>query len=95
MPALRSGAVVGFHTLVVGDVSPEQGLGAGLLKDAIGRTLAVYAKCKKARSFYDHFGFRHSPSDPLHCFVLLKDRRERGVKAGQVTPPPTPSASAD
>ena len=113
--ALDGDVVVGFHTLVVGEVSPEQapelirkglarhpiplmvlarlavavehqgrGLGAALLKDAIGRTLAasaiagiralaVHAKDERARGFYDHFGFRPSPSDPLHLFELLKD----------------------
>lgn len=113
--ALVGDAVVGFHTLVVGEASPEQaperirkglarhpiplmvlarlavtldqqglGLGAALLKDAIGRTLAaatiagiralaVHAKDERAQSFYAHFGFRPSPSDPLHLFVLLKD----------------------
>jgi GNAT superfamily N-acetyltransferase len=61
-----------------------QGLGAALLKDAIGRTLAaadiagihtlaVHATNERARGFYEHFGFRPSPSDPLHLFVLLKD----------------------
>ena len=61
-----------------------QGLGAALLKDAIGRrlaaaeiagirTLAVHAKDERARGFYEHFGFRPSPSDPLHLLVLLKD----------------------
>jgi len=115
--ALEGDVVVGFHTLVVGSVSPElaperlarglarhaipllvlarlavcrthqgRGLGAGLLKDAIRRTLAaadiagiralaVHAKDDDARSFYTHFGFRPSPSDPLHLFVLLKDLR--------------------
>ena len=115
--ALAGDAVVGFHSLVVGEVSQEQaperirkglarhliplmvlarlavavdhqgqGLGAALLKDAIGRTLAaaniagiralaVHAKDERARGFYEHFGFRPSPSDPLHLFVLLKDLR--------------------
>ena len=65
-----------------------QGLGAALLKDAIGRTLAaadiagiralaVQAKDERGREFCEHFGFRPSPSDPLHLFVLLKDLRER------------------
>ena len=113
--ALDGAEVVGFHTLVVGEVRPEQaperigkglanhpipvmvlarlavargnqgkGLGAGLLKDAMGRTLAaaeiagiralmVHAKDAQAQGFYEHFGFRPSPSDPLHLFVLLKD----------------------
>lgn len=118
--ALRGEQVVGFHTLVVGSVSPDQapqrlsqglarhpvplmvlarlavkcdeqgqGLGAGLLKDAIQRTLAaaeiagiralaVHAKDETASSFYAHFGFVPSPTDPLHLFALLKDLRSYG-----------------
>jgi GNAT superfamily N-acetyltransferase len=113
--ALEAKGVVGFHTLVVGEVSPEkaperirkglaqhpiplmvlarlavavehqgQGLGTALLKDAIGRTLAaadivgiralaVHAKDGRAQGFYAHFGFRPSPSDPLHLYVLMVD----------------------
>ena len=63
-----------------------RGLGSGLLKDAIQRTLsaadiagiralAVHAKDDDARAFYLHFGFSPSPTDPLHLFVLLKDLR--------------------
>lgn len=120
--ALAGDVVVGFHTLVVGEVSPEhapqrirkglarhpiplmvlarlavavehqgEGLGSALLKDAIGRTLAaadiagiralaVHAKDERARGFYEHFGFRPSPSDPLHLFVLLKDLQ--GIAGG-------------
>lgn len=37
------------------------------------RALAVHAKDERARGFYEHFGFRPSPSDPQHLFVLLKD----------------------
>ena len=66
-----------------------KGLGSGLLKDAIQRTmaaaeiagiraLAVHAKDEEARSFYAHFGFVQSPTDPLHLFVLLKDLRSLG-----------------
>lgn len=64
-----------------------QGLGAALLKDAVGRTLAaadiagiralaVQAKDERAQSFYAHFGFRPSPTDPLHLFVQLKDQHD-------------------
>ena len=64
-----------------------QGVGKGLLKDAMLRTLAaadiagirafaVHAKDDKARAFYEHFDFIPSPSDPLHLFVLVKDLRE-------------------
>jgi GNAT superfamily N-acetyltransferase len=63
-----------------------KGLGAGLLKDAMLRTLeaaeiagirafAVHAKDDAARSFYERFDFVPSPSDPWHLFRLLKDVR--------------------
>ena len=63
-----------------------QGIGSGLLRDAILRTLqaadiagiralAVHAKDEAARSFYEHFDFVQSPTDPMHLFVLLKDLR--------------------
>lgn len=115
--ALSDDQVVGFYTLVFGDVAdddaPERlrkgmaghpiplmilarlavsrgwtgkGLGAGLLKDAMARTLeaahiaglrafAVHAKDDEARAFYERFDFMASPSDPMHLFVLLKDIR--------------------
>jgi len=63
-----------------------KGLGAGLLKDAVLRTLqaadiagirafAVHAKDDEARAFYEHFDFVPSPSDPYHLFRLLKEIR--------------------
>ena len=63
-----------------------KGIGAGLLKDALARTLAaaeiaglrafaVHAKDDEARAFYQRFDFIASPSDPMHLFVLLKDIR--------------------
>jgi GNAT superfamily N-acetyltransferase len=119
---LADAEVVGFYTLVVGQVAPEdapervtkglarhpvpimllarlgvathwqrRGLGAGLLKDAMRRTVAAaeiggirafvtHAKDEAARRFYEHFGFVESPTDPLHLCVLMKDvRRACGV----------------
>ena len=115
--AVANEAVVGYYTLVFGDVgfddAPERlrkgmprhpvplmilarlavssdwigkGIGSGLLKDAMIRTLAaadiaglrafaVHAKDDDARSFYQHFDFIESPSDPMHFFLLLKDLR--------------------
>lgn len=109
--------VVGFYTLVVGQVAhsdapdrvtkglarhpvpimllarlavaegwQRQGLGAGLLKDAMRRTLlaadiggirafVTHAKNDTAARFYAHFGFMHSPTDPRHLFLLIKDLR--------------------
>ena len=63
-----------------------KGLGSGLLKDAMLRTLqaadiagirafAVHAKDEEAGSFYERFDFVASPSDPYHLFRLLKDIR--------------------
>jgi len=115
--AVAGAEVVGYYTLVVGQVeydgAPERlkkglarhpvpimllarlaiatkwqgkGLGSGLLKDAMLRTLqaadiagirsfAVHAKDDEARAFYERFDFIASPSDPYHLFRLLKDIR--------------------
>lgn len=115
--ALADQDVVGYYTLVVGQVAYDQasermtkglarhpvpimllarlaiatswqgrGLGSGLLKDAMQRTLqaadiagirafAVHAKDDQARAFYEYFGFTPLPSDPHHLFRLLKDIR--------------------
>jgi GNAT superfamily N-acetyltransferase len=114
---LAGDAVIGFYTLVVGEVryegAPERltkglarhpvpimllarlgvsldwqgkGVGAGLLRDAILRTLqaadiagiralVVHAKDDAARAFYKRFDFAESPTDPLHLFALIKDLR--------------------
>lgn len=61
-------------------------IGAGLLLDALTRTLqaadiggiralAVHAKDEAAASFYRHFGFMPSPTDKRHLFMLIKDIR--------------------
>jgi GNAT superfamily N-acetyltransferase len=68
-----------------------RGIGAGLLLDALGRTLqvaemigvralAVHAKDDRAIAFYRHFGFAPSPTDARHMFMLIKDIR---LAAGQ------------
>jgi GNAT superfamily N-acetyltransferase len=117
--ALADEKVIGYYTLVVGEVAFEsaherltkglarhpvpimllarlaietswqgKGLGSGLLKDAMQRTVsaadiagirafAVHAKDDEAKSFYEHFGFTPLPSDPYHLFRLLKDIRAR------------------
>jgi GNAT superfamily N-acetyltransferase len=61
-------------------------LGAGLLKDAMLRTLqaaeiagirafAVHAKDDEARAFYERFDFMASPTDAYHLVLLTKDVR--------------------
>lgn len=114
---LADEAVIGFYTLVVGEIAYEdaadrlvkglawhlvpvmvlarlavrtdlqgKGIGAGLIKDAIARTLqaadlagilafVVHAKDDAAGTFYRHFGFASSPTEPLHLFALIKDLR--------------------
>jgi GNAT superfamily N-acetyltransferase len=63
------------------------GLGAALLKDALlrsaqaadtigARAVLVHAMDEEAASFYDHFNFEPSPTDPLHMLLLMKDLRE-------------------
>jgi GNAT superfamily N-acetyltransferase len=63
-----------------------RGVGSGLIKDAMLRTLqaadiaglralVAHAKDDEARRFYEHLDFIASPSDPMHMFVLLKDLR--------------------
>lgn len=75
--------------LAVAIIWQGKGLGSGLLKDAMGRTLqaaeiagiralAVHAMDERARAFYEHFGFAPSPTDPLHLFLLLKDIKRIG-----------------
>ena len=115
--ALSESSVVGYYTLVVGQVdyddAPERltkglarhpvpimllarlavalswqgkGLGSGLLKDAMLRTLqaadiagirafAVHAKDDEAKAFYERFDFVASPADTYHLFRLIKDIR--------------------
>jgi GNAT superfamily N-acetyltransferase len=64
----------------------RRGLGSGLLKDALLRTLGaadiaglrafvVHAKDDDARAFYERFDFVGSPSDPFHLFILIKELR--------------------
>jgi GNAT superfamily N-acetyltransferase len=121
--AISGDEVVGYYTLVVGqveyDAAPERltkglarhpvpimllarlavaaswqgkGLGAGLLKDAMTRTVqaaeiagirafAVHAKDDQAKAFYERFDFLPSPSDPYHLFRLMKDVRAKLTKA--------------
>ena len=61
-----------------------QGLGKGLLKDALRRTAAaadiagiralfVTAKDDDARRFYEHYDFDPSPADPHDPFLVMKD----------------------
>jgi GNAT superfamily N-acetyltransferase len=79
-------SVVLLARLAVDKSLAKKGIGAALLKDALvrvsnaadivgARALLVHAKDDEAKSFYEHFGFEPSPSDPLHLFLLMKDIR--------------------
>ena len=61
-----------------------KGIGAALLKDVLVRTaqaadtigaraLLVHAKDDAAKTFYEHFNFEASPSDPYHLLLIMKD----------------------
>lgn len=63
------------------------GLGRFLVRDAILSTLAaadrigvrimlVHALHEQAATFYEKLGFKRSPSDPLHLYLLLADARK-------------------
>ena len=62
------------------------GLGRQLVRDAILSTLAaadrvgvrlllVHALHDRATRFYEGLGFKRSPTDPLHLYLLLSDAR--------------------
>lgn len=73
--------------LAVNLLQQFQGVGKGLLKNALLRTvqaadiagiraLLVHAKDENAKLWYKSFDFEESPSDPLHLFLLTKDIRK-------------------
>lgn len=114
---LADRTIVGFYTLVVGEVASTsaptrlakglarhpipimllarmgvglgwqgRGVGAGLVKDAMLRTIAaadiagiraflVHAKDERARCFYEHLGFEPFLEEPLTLYRLIKDIR--------------------
>jgi GNAT superfamily N-acetyltransferase len=72
--------------LAVDESVQGEGIGATLLVDAMKRTqlvaeetgirlLLVHAVNEEARSFYLHYGFEASPSDPMNLQLLVKDIR--------------------
>ena len=65
----------------------SKGLGSGLLKDALLRTLQaadiagiramlVHAKDQPAKAFYEHFGFTAFDQDGMTLYRLIKDIRK-------------------
>ena len=73
--------------LAIDTTAQGSGLGRFLVRDAILSTLAaadrigvrillVHALHEHAAAFYEKFGFKRSPTDPLHLYLLLADARE-------------------
>jgi GNAT superfamily N-acetyltransferase len=78
--------VILLSRLAVDRKEQGSGLGKSLLRDAIARSVAaaeivgvrallVHALHDEARTFYLHFDFEPSPTDPLHLLLLMKDAR--------------------
>ncbi|MGH2850898.1 MAG: GNAT family N-acetyltransferase [Solirubrobacteraceae bacterium] len=76
--------VVLLARLAVDSSVSGRGLGAALLRDAMGRALAaseavgvrallVHAIDERARAFYAHHGLDQSPTDPLHLMITITD----------------------
>lgn len=73
--------------LAIDTKAQGSGLGRFLVRDAILSTLAaadrigvrillVHALHEQAAAFYAKLGFKHSPTDPLHLYLLLADARK-------------------
>lgn len=78
--------VILLSRLAIDRTEQGKGLGSQMLRDAIARcvraadvigvrAMLVHALNDEARSFYAHFEFEPSPTDPLHLLLLIKDAR--------------------
>jgi GNAT superfamily N-acetyltransferase len=76
--------VILLARLAVDSSEKGKGIGKGLLKDALLRTIQaseiaglravlVHAKDDTAKEFYKIFGFEKSPIDEFHLYLLMKD----------------------
>jgi predicted N-acetyltransferase YhbS len=85
--------VILLARLAVAASEQGQGLGSGLLKDALQRAMQaadivgcravmVHAKDEAAKAYSQRFGFEPSPTDPFRLFLLMKD-----IKASLAIPP--------
>ena len=79
--------VILLARLAVDRTEQGRGLGAALLKDALGRiaqaadivgarAVLVHAIDEEAKKFYLHFDFEPSPISDLHLLLLMKDLRK-------------------
>jgi GNAT superfamily N-acetyltransferase len=78
--------VILLSRLAIDRKEQKTGLGTHMLRDAITRcvqaadiigvrAMLVHVLHDEARSFYQHFDFEPSPTDPLHLMLLIKDAR--------------------
>jgi GNAT superfamily N-acetyltransferase len=78
---------VGRPVLAVDRAYQNRGLGAGLLRDAILRTLQaaelggirailVHAISAEAKRFYERHGFVESPADPMTLMITVADAKK-------------------
>ena len=76
--------VIILARLAVDNHYQGKGVGRGLFKDALLRTvsaadiagiraLLIHAKDDNAKRWYQQFDVEESPTDPLHLFLLMKD----------------------
>ena len=76
--------VILLARLAVDQSLQGKGIGPALLKDALlraasaadtigARAVLVHAKDDNSKSFYEHFNFEPSPSDPYHLLLIMKD----------------------
>jgi GNAT superfamily N-acetyltransferase len=89
-PRVRKGlgkypiSIILLARLAVDLSEQRKGIGKGLLKDALLRSLSVtenigarailvHAKDQQAKNFYLKFGFESSPIDEYHLYLLIKD----------------------
>ena len=79
--------VILLARLAVDAAEKGRGLGAGLLRDAMLRTvqaadiaglraMLTHAKDEEAKAFYLKYGFEESPIDALHLMLRIDDIRE-------------------
>lgn len=84
MAVHRPVPVIILARLAVNQNEQGTGIGKALLRDALikatqgadiisGRAILVHAKNRKAKDFYQKYGFEPSPIDEYHLFLLLKD----------------------
>jgi hypothetical protein len=63
---------------------------AGASRIAV-RILLAHTLREQAATFYETLGFKRSPTDPLHLYLLLADAR-KSLGGSPATPRPAPAS---